>query len=264
MASTRNDPGVSLPQRSRSRRGVRQLAHLPDPFSRRLRRPRGDLRDHRAARIRPRHRARRQDHEPARRAAHGRAAPVRERPPCGPRGRARRLCPLAALPRGARPRARRGRPRHRADRRARERHRLRADLRRRRPDPRRQRRLVQQEHQADRERRLRLAGRPLAHRHRRARDARGRGLPVHPRLRRRSSWTTRRPRRSRTRSSRPTRCSARSATSHARSSSASSGSSWSRQPTTTRRTRRSAWTGLSQSSTTVRTGRCSSARSPSG
>ncbi len=91
------------------------------------------------------------------------------------------------------------------------------DLRPRCRDPRRERKLVQQEHEADHRRRLRLAGRPLAHRRRRTRDARRRRLPVQPRVKKKFLKDAR-PRRFRTQSSRPIRCSAQSVTSPARSS----------------------------------------------
>ena len=84
-----------------------------------------DLRDHRPARLRPRDRARRQDHEPAGRAADGRAAALRSRPARAPRDRPRRLRDLAPVPGRPRPRSRGSRQRHRAPRRARQRDRLR-------------------------------------------------------------------------------------------------------------------------------------------
>ena len=57
------------------RRGIRQLAALCDPLAGRVRRPRAGLRDHRRAGVRSRDRARRQDHEPAGRAA-GRSSSI--------------------------------------------------------------------------------------------------------------------------------------------------------------------------------------------
>ena len=124
--------------------------------------------------------------------------------------------------------------------------------------------LVRQGRQEDHGRRVRLAGRPLADRHRRARAARRRGLPVHPRSQEEVSQGREDrgdPALDRAGVLAPRQ---RSATSPARSSSASSASFSSRPRTTTRRTRRSASTVRSRSSTTAPTGRGSSARSAAG
>ena len=174
-----------------------------------------------AARLRPGRRARRQDHEPARRAPNGRAAPFGHLLLAAARDRPRRLLALAAVPRRPRPRPRGRRPRDRTARRARQRHRLRGAVRGRRPDPHRPR-----------------ARRAAARRRRRATSSAGpagrwlvglaglvlrgrRDLPVHPRR------TAEVPRRLEDRADAPrvmrgSRPSARSATSRARSCSASS------------------------------------------
>ena len=101
----------------------------------RLRRTRARLRNHRAARTRPRSWSGRQDHESARRPSHDRAPALRPRSSSAGRGRAWGLLPLEALSGRARPRSRGCRHDARASRCARERDRLRADLRPRRRDP---------------------------------------------------------------------------------------------------------------------------------
>ena len=248
---------------SLGRRRARTDESLRGALAHGLRRARGRLRNHRAARTRPRARTGRQDHEPARRPPHDRAPAVRSPAPGAGRDRARRLLALEALSRRARPRPRGCRQHARTSRRTRERDRLRAALRHRRRDPDELRRILRQR-QEDDQGRIRVAGRPLARRNRRGRHDRRRDLPARPRA------APQVPRRFEDRADEAGlqemvhRCSEPSDTSQGRSSSGSSGSSSSRRRSTTGQTRRSVSTAPSRSSTTRRSGHGYSAPSQPG
>ena len=94
------------------RREGRSVERLRMALTRRLRRTRADLRNHRRARPATRARAGRQDDQPARRAAHRRPPAARQGAPHTPRHRPRRLRALALRPSGDRPRPRRNRQHH--------------------------------------------------------------------------------------------------------------------------------------------------------
>ena len=147
---------------ARAGEGFVRTRRVRGALSRRLRRPRARLRDHRAARVRPGRRPRRQDHEPAGRAPHRRAPSVRSRAArrCSRSGSAatrsggssaRRSATAARAPTaGSSASARFG-----------QRDRLRVDVRRRRADPHREPSSSGREREA-RPRATSSAGRPAA------------------------------------------------------------------------------------------------------
>ena len=262
----RGPNSVSLGRAPFGRRGIRQLASLRDPLAGRFCRACACLWDHRPAGVRARRRPRRQDHEPAGRAAN-RSSSIRSVTSCSrcwrsgsaatrsggcsaPSSATAARAPTSGIERARRPR---------------QRHRLRADVRRRGPDP------------------AGPAARPGGNAKKTTSDVFGwpagrwlvgdrgrscwrrRRLPVHPRRSNRSSSTTRRPSRCRARSRRGSR--SLGTVGHvARAVVFGAGRRLPRQGglSTTRRTRRSASTAHLRSSTTARTGRGCSARSPPG